>query len=301
MQTSPPLQLPLMLSPLPRLVLPSLTRRAGTIIDEMSVSTAHHPEGVLIVPSNFEIWVIGEDDEVFEYRVASEADLDCPAGPSASPTSAAPTKFPTPAAATLCDTSGMAATSFWGTTVSGCPGSSASVCVAYEQRNYDGGFGATCDGFCGVYGLVCSAAHHDWNHRCAISSTLQCDGPGASATSDHICTCKEASAVSLCDTSGMSAQPYWGSTVSECAGSSPSVCVAYQKRNYDGGFGATCDGFCGVYGLVCTAAHHDASDGCETLAPGEFSCMYRYISRESCSQFDSLPLTSLTIPPVALP
>ena len=28
--------------------------------------------------------------------------------------------------------------------------------------------------------------------------------------------------------------------------------------------------------------------------------MYRYISRESCSQFDSLPLTSLTIPPVAL-
>ena len=26
---------------------------------------------------------------------------------------------------------------------------------------------------------------------------------------------------------------------------------------------------------------------------GEFSCIYRYISRESCSQFDSLPLTSL--------
>jgi hypothetical protein len=33
---------------------------------------------------------------------------------------------------------------------------------------------------------------------------------------------------------------------------------------------------------------------------GECSFMYRYIVRESCSQFDSLPLTSLTIPPVAL-
>ena len=30
---------------------------------------------------------------------------------------------------------------------------------------------------------------------------------------------------------------------------------------------------------------------------GECSFMYRYILRESCSQFDSLPLTSLTIPP----
>ena len=29
--------------------------------------------------------------------------------------------------------------------------------------------------------------------------------------------------------------------------------------------------------------------------PGEFSFMYRYILRESCSQFDALPLTSLTI------
>ena len=28
--------------------------------------------------------------------------------------------------------------------------------------------------------------------------------------------------------------------------------------------------------------------------------MYRYILRESCSQFDSLPLTSLTIPPTRL-
>jgi hypothetical protein len=35
----------------------------------------------------------------------------------------------------------------------------------------------------------------------------------------------------------------------------------------------------------------------EDLLPvvGEFFCMYRYILRESCSQFDSLPLTSLTI------
>ena len=31
-------------------------------------------------------------------------------------------------------------------------------------------------------------------------------------------------------------------------------------------------------------------------APGELYFMYRYILRESCSQFDSLPLTSLTIP-----
>jgi hypothetical protein len=33
------------------------------------------------------------------------------------------------------------------------------------------------------------------------------------------------------------------------------------------------------------------------LASGECSFMYRYTLRESCSQFDSLPLTSLTIPP----
>ena len=178
----------------------------------MSVSTAHHPEGVLIVPSNFEIWVIGEDDEVFEYRVASEADLDCPAGPSASPTSAAPTKFPTPAAATLCDTSGMAATAFWGTTVSECPGSSPSVCVAYEKRNYDGGFGATCDGFCAVYNLVCSAAHHDSNNGCAISSTLQCDDPGSVATSDHICTCEEAAAAPVAPTPA----PTDGAAVAAC-------------------------------------------------------------------------------------
>jgi hypothetical protein len=31
------------------------------------------------------------------------------------------------------------------------------------------------------------------------------------------------------------------------------------------------------------------------IAAGEFSCMYRYILRESCSQFDSLPLTSLRL------
>ena len=35
----------------------------------------------------------------------------------------------------------------------------------------------------------------------------------------------------------------------------------------------------------------------EAREKGEFSFMYRYIFRESCSQFDSLPLTSLTIPP----
>ena len=33
--------------------------------------------------------------------------------------------------------------------------------------------------------------------------------------------------------------------------------------------------------------------GSVTARPGELSFMYRYISRESCSQFDSLPLTSL--------
>jgi hypothetical protein len=31
------------------------------------------------------------------------------------------------------------------------------------------------------------------------------------------------------------------------------------------------------------------------IGDGECSFIYRYISRESCSQFDSLPLTSLTI------
>ena len=35
----------------------------------------------------------------------------------------------------------------------------------------------------------------------------------------------------------------------------------------------------------------------EDFELGEFSFMYRYILRESCSQFDSLPLTSLTISP----
>jgi hypothetical protein len=33
------------------------------------------------------------------------------------------------------------------------------------------------------------------------------------------------------------------------------------------------------------------------IAEGGCSFMYRYISRESCSQFDSLPLTSVTISP----
>ena len=33
---------------------------------------------------------------------------------------------------------------------------------------------------------------------------------------------------------------------------------------------------------------------------GECSVIYRYMSRESCLQFDSLPLTSLTIPQVVL-
>jgi hypothetical protein len=37
------------------------------------------------------------------------------------------------------------------------------------------------------------------------------------------------------------------------------------------------------------------ADVLQTVALRELSFMYRYISRESCSQFDSLPLTSLTI------
>jgi hypothetical protein len=45
------------------------------------------------------------------------------------------------------------------------------------------------------------------------------------------------------------------------------------------------------------AAHGGASDSSEegtvALLDGELSFMYRYILRESCSQFDSLPLTSL--------
>jgi hypothetical protein len=41
---------------------------------------------------------------------------------------------------------------------------------------------------------------------------------------------------------------------------------------------------------ACGAAH-----SASLAADGELSFMYRYISRESCSQFDSLPLTSLTI------
>ena len=47
-------------------------------------------------------------------------------------------------------------------------------------------------------------------------------------------------------------------------------------------------------------AHHGAArrpNGARTCGgvDGEYSFMYRYIPRESCSQFDSLPLTSLTI------
>jgi hypothetical protein len=38
-----------------------------------------------------------------------------------------------------------------------------------------------------------------------------------------------------------------------------------------------------------------AMQGVRVGDQGEFSCMYRYILRDSCSQFDSLPLTSLTI------
>jgi hypothetical protein len=38
-----------------------------------------------------------------------------------------------------------------------------------------------------------------------------------------------------------------------------------------------------------------AGDGDVGRVAGEFSFIYRYILRESCSQFDSLPLTSLTI------
>ena len=40
----------------------------------------------------------------------------------------------------------------------------------------------------------------------------------------------------------------------------------------------------------------ESIDGVEFVETGEFSFIYRYILRESCSQFDSLPLTSLTIP-----
>ena len=49
----------------------------GTVLDSMSVSVANHPEGVLITPNNEEIWVIGEDDELFEYRIDSPSSLDC--------------------------------------------------------------------------------------------------------------------------------------------------------------------------------------------------------------------------------
>ena len=56
---------------------------------------------------------------------------------------------------------------------------------------------------------------------------------------------------------------------------------------------------------VCTASKHAPADAARPLSAGnaplakpsdgECSFMYRYIPRESCSQFDSLPLTSLTI------
>ena len=46
---------------------------------------------------------------------------------------------------------------------------------------------------------------------------------------------------------------------------------------------------------LCTATNHPYDGNCTQIF-GELSFMYRYISRESCSQFDSLPLTYLAIP-----
>ena len=62
-------------------------------------------------------------------------------------------------------------------------------------------------------------------------------------------------------------------------------------------------------GVNILGTHPESIDGCEDRDKysamlddiGELSFMYRYISRESCSQFDSLPLTSLTISGVKQP
>ena len=67
-----------------------------------------------------------------------------------------------------------------------------------------------------------------------------------------------------------------------------------------GGDGAT--RLLGMADSLCAPTDEEETNGCEdartpngsTVRFGECSFMYRYISRESCSQFDSLPLTSLT-------
>ena len=173
---------------------------------------------------------------------------------------------------TLCDTSGMAATAYWGTTVSECPGTSPSVCVAYEKRNYDGGFGATCDGFCAVYNLVCSVAQHDSNNGCASSGTLQCDDAGSPATSDHICTCIEAStaaptaAPTTAPTTAPSTAPTTAAPTDECSWSGcPSGQEGFQCAHAAGPASGCWQPPCPSGTIACTPSF--APSTAPTLAP----------------------------------
>ena len=55
------------------------------------------------------------------------------------------------------------------------------------------------------------------------------------------------------------------------------------------------NGGCAAAAAAAAAAESDDEQWLDVGTAGEYSCVYRYIVRESRSQFDSLPLTSLTI------
>ena len=72
----------------------------------------------------------------------------------------------------------------------------------------------------------------------------------------------------------------------------PPVDVAEPRASGEGA--ASAAGGAPVRRAAAAAAESQIDALVRTLDDGEFSFMYRYILRESCSQFDSLPLTSLS-------
>jgi hypothetical protein len=112
--------------------------------------------------------------------------------PTKAPTANAPTKAPTTgstpgATTTLCEST-MSSDSKWGTKIVECAESTSTTCVVYEKLNSE--TDSTCDAFCALYGLACTAARHDSGDSCAVSSlgSFACDESPLS-TSDHVCTC----------------------------------------------------------------------------------------------------------------
>ena len=117
--------------------------------------------------------------------------------PTKAPMANAPTKAPTSgstagATTTLCEST-MSSDSNWGTKIVECAESTATTCVVYEKLNSE--TDSTCDAFCALYSLTCTAARHDSGDSCAVSSlgSFACDESPLS-TSDHVCTCVAAPA-----------------------------------------------------------------------------------------------------------